>query len=102
MEEVGSTFEYEFDFPVITHKLYGSAKPDKSKKRPTPSTSRPAEIKPAPEPPRPAFPKTEADKLTPAQRKERNRANRSALRQRRKGLGICRDCKKLPVPGKTR
>ena len=32
---VGSTFEYEFDFPVIAHKLYDSAKPDESKKRHT-------------------------------------------------------------------
>ena len=45
-----TTFEYEFDFPVITHRLYGSAKPDESKKPATSSTSQPAEIKPAPEP----------------------------------------------------
>ena len=99
---VGSTFEYEFDFTVVTHQLYGSAKPSESKKRRTPSTSRPAEAEPVPEPKRLALPKTKGIKLTPEQRKEWDRANRAALRQRRKELGICPDCKNLALPGKTR
>ena len=33
---VGSTFEYEFNFQVITNRRYGSAQPDQSKKRQTP------------------------------------------------------------------
>ena len=99
---VGSTFEYEFDFPVIAHKLYDSAKPDESKKWHTPSISRPAEAEPVQEPKRPALRKIKGIELTPEQRKERARANRAALRQHRKELGICRDCKNLAVPAKTR
>ena len=76
--------------------------PAESKKRRTPSTSRPAEAEPVPEPKRLALPKTQGIKLTPQQRQEWDRANRAALRQRRKELGICRDCKNLAVPGKTR
>ena len=97
----GRTFECEFDFPVITHKGYGSAQPDQSKKRQTPSASRPAEIEPAPKPKRAVTRKANGTKLTPEERKERARAYRAALRQRRKELGICRDCKDLAVPGKT-
>ena len=99
---VGSTFEYEFEFPVITHRLYGSAKPDPSKKPATYSTSRPAEIKRAPEPKIPAARKTKGTKLTHNERKERDRSDRVALRQRRKEPGICRHCKNLAVPGRTR
>ena len=97
---VGSTLEY--DFPVITHNLYGSAKPDGSKQRRTSSNSRPAETEPAPQPKCPDTPKPKGTTFTPGQRKEQDRANRAALRQRRKELGICRDCKNLAVPGKTR
>ena len=96
-----TTFEYEFDFPVITHRLYGSAKPDESKKPATSSTSRPAEIKRAPEPKIPAARKTKGTKLTHNERKERDRSDRVAFRQRHKELGICRHCKNLAVPGKT-
>lgn len=97
----GSTFECEFDFPVITHKRYGSAQPDQSKIRQTPSANRPAEIEPAPKPKRVTTRTAQGTKLTPEERKERQRATRAALRQRREDLGICRDCKDLAVPGKT-
>ncbi len=72
---VGSTFEY--DFPVITHNLYGSAKPDGSKQRRTSSNSRPAETEPAPQPKCPDTPKPKGTTFTPGQRKEQDRANRA-------------------------
>jgi hypothetical protein len=81
--------------------MYGSAKPEQSKRWQTPSASRPAEIEPAPKPKRAATQKAKGTKLTPEERKERVRTDPAALRQHRKELGICQDCKNLAVPGKT-
>ena len=41
-------------------------------------------------------------KLTDDQKRELRRVRAAEERQRRKELGICRDCKNLAVPGKTR
>ena len=41
-------------------------------------------------------------KLTDEQKRELRRVRAAEERQRRKELGLCRDCKNLAVPGKTR
>ncbi len=41
-------------------------------------------------------------KLTDDQKRELRRVRAAEERQRRKELGLCRDCKNLAVPGKTR
>ena len=41
-------------------------------------------------------------KLTDEQKRELRQVRAAEERQRRKELGLCRDCKKLAVPGKTR
>ena len=41
-------------------------------------------------------------KLTDEQKRELRRVRAAEERQRRKELGICRDCKNRAVPGKTR
>ena len=46
--------------------------------------------------------RTHKPKLTDEQKKELRRVRAAEERQRRKELGICRDCKNLAVPGKTR
>ena len=76
-----STFEYEFDFLVLTHQLYGSAKPDQSKRRRTSSTSRPAQIEPVPDRKHPGARKHKGNALTPSERNERERVNRGNKRE---------------------
>ena len=41
-------------------------------------------------------------KLTDEQKRELRRVRAAEKRQRRKELGLCRDCKNLAVPGKAR
>ena len=41
-------------------------------------------------------------KFTDGQQRELKRGRSAEERQRRKELGLCRDCKNLAVPGKTR
>ncbi len=41
-------------------------------------------------------------KLTDGQKRELRRVRAAEERQRRKELGLCRDCKNLAVPGRTR
>lgn len=93
---VGSTLEYEFGFPVLTHGLYGPAKRAESATAHA-STGRPAEFEPAAKSKRAATQISEVARLMPVELKDKARANRVAVRQRRKTLDICRDCQNLAV-----
>ena len=100
MWAVGSNFEYDFDFPVVTQRLYGSAKPDQSKKRHTTSPSRPVEIEPAPKPNCDTTRKSKGTKLTPEERKERVRTNRAARASDARNSASAGNARTSPCPAK--
>ena len=106
---VGTTFEWEFDFPITTNPAY-EAKPAPKRKTRTsanpkaasarsPNTSKPATVHTA----RPkASEKPKRVHLTPDERRERARARAVENRRKLKELSICKDCRKPVVPGQVR
>ena len=102
---VGTTFEWEFEFPMHTNPFY-EAEPEpkklanpKAKSTGAPNTSKPAATKPAkPKPPK----KPKRTRLTVEERQERARARAVETRSKLKESGLCRDCRQPAIPGQTR
>ena len=106
---VGTTFEWEFDFPITTNPAY-EAKPAPKRKTRTSAnpkavssrarkTSKPATVQTA----KPkASEKPTRVRLTPDERRERARARAVENRRKLKELSICKDCRKPAVPGQVR
>ena len=105
---VGTTFEWEFDFPVHPNPAYDHEPEPKGKKRqpakpPAPRTparkvSKPATIAAKPK----ASEKPKRVRLTPEERRERARARAVEKRSKLKEQGLCRDCQQPAIPGQTR
>ena len=106
---VGTTFEWEFDFPVSTNPAY-QPKPGSKRK-----TKKPANPKVAPTAARktskPATSQTAKPKaskkpkrvrLTPEERQERARARAAEKRLMLKQSGLCKDCRQPAIPGQNR
>ena len=103
---VGTTFEWEFDFPVHPNSAYDhEPEPKRKKKKPakpdaarTPArkTSKPAAEKPK------ASQKPNRVRLTPEERQERGRARAAEHRRKMKKSGLCKDCQQPAIPGRTR
>ena len=106
---VGTTFEWEFDFPITTNPAY-EAKPAPKRKTRTSAnpkaissrdrkTSKPATIQTA----KPkASSKPKRVRLTPDEQRERARARAVENRRKLKELSICKDCRKPAAPGQVR
>ena len=106
---VGTTFEWEFDFPITTNPAY-EAKPAPKRKTRTSAnpkavssrarkTSKPATVQTA----KPkASEKPKRVRLTPDEQRERARARAVENRRKLKELSICKDCRKPAVPGQVR
>ena len=106
---VGTTFEWEFDFPMRTNPAY-EAKPAPKRKART-SANPKAESAPARKTSKPATPQTATDTpsekpkrvhLNPDERRERARARAVEHRQKLKEAGLCRDCRQPAILGQTR
>ena len=100
---VGTTFEWEFDFPITTNPAY-EAKPAPKRKTRTSAnpnavssrackTSKPATVQTA---------KPKRVRLTPDEQRERTRARAVENRRKLKELSICKDCRKPAAPGQVR
>ena len=106
---VGTTFEWEFEFPMPTNPIYGrESEPKPKTKKPAhpkakstraPNTSKPAATKPAK--PKPSK-KPKRTCLTVEERRERARARAVETRSKLKESGLCRDCRQPAIPGQTR
>ena len=106
---VGTTFEWEFDFPITTNPAY-EAKPAPKRKTRTSAnpkavssrdrkTSKPATVQTA----KPkASSKPKRVRLTPDEQRERARARAVENRRKLKELSICKDCRKPAAPGQVR
>ena len=105
---VGTTFEWEFDFPVHPNSAYDhEPEPKRTKKQPaTPAAARaPARkvAKPATTVAKPkASEKPKRVRLTPEERQERGRARAVEKRSKLKAAGLCKDCRQPAIPGQTR
>ena len=106
---VGTTFEWEFEFPITTNPAYGpkSASKRKAKKSANPKAaparareaSKPATVKAA----KPkASEKPKRVRLTPEERQERTRARAAEKRSKLKEQGLCKDCRQPVIPDQTR
>ena len=106
---VGTTFEWEFEFPMPTNPFYertsepkrNNKKPanPKAKSTPTPNTSKPAAAKPA----KPkASKKPKRTRLSVEERQERARARAAEHRLKMKKSGLCKDCRQPAIPGQAR
>ena len=104
---VGTSFEWEFEFPMATNPFYELKPKGKTKKPAKPK----AKSTRAPETPKPATAKTAKPKaakkpkrvrLTAEERKERGRARTAEKRLKLKESGLCRDCRQPAIPGQTR
>ena len=105
---VGTTFEWEFDFPVHPNSAYDhEPEPKRKKKKPakpdaarTPArkVSKPATTAAKPK----ASEKPKRVRLTPEERQERGRARAVEKRSKLKEHGLCRDCQQPAIPGQTR
>ena len=100
----GHTFEHEFDLPMPVNRHY-SAKPavepkaDKSQESPAKPKSTITQTKAA----KPANGKRpKKARLTPYERKERDRKAAAQRRQNQKEQGLCKDCPNRATPGHTR
>ena len=106
---VGTTFGWEFDFPITTNSAYElkpeperkTRKPAKPKATPTcaPKTPKPATAKTAN--PKPAK-KPKLVHLTAEERKKRVRARAVERRRKLKEQGLCKHCRQPAIPGQTR
>ena len=106
---VGTSSEWEFEFPITTNPFYELKSESKCKtKKPTnpkakstraPNTSKPAAAKPA-KPKAPKKPKRA--RLTVEESKERARARAAKNRTKLKDAGLCKDCRQPAIPGQTR
>ena len=94
---VGSTFEYEFSFAVLTNPAY-RPKPATKSNKPLNQPTKRAATKPARRPKQAPAPKPKRITLTPDQRKARTRARAVATRQQRKLQGICKDHDREALP----
>ena len=105
---VGTTFEWEFDFPVHPNPAYNRPpEPKRKKKQPakpaaartqTRKVSKPAATAAKPK----ASQKPKRVRLTPEERQERARARAAASRSKLKDAGLCKDCRQAATPGQTR
>ena len=106
---VGTTFEWEFDFPITTNPAYEAKPAPKRKTRTsanpkavssrTRKTSKPATVQTA-KPKASKKPK----RVRPAPDEQREGARARAVENHRKlkELSICKDCRKPAVPGQVR
>ena len=105
---VGTTFEWEFDFPVHPNSAYDHepepkrkekkpAKPDAAR-TPARKVSKPATTSAKPK----ASEKPKRVRLTPEERQERGRARAVEKRSKLKEQGLCRDCQQPAIPEQTR
>ena len=105
---VGTTFEWEFDFPMTTNPFYAPKPEPKPKTRKNSKTA--AARTPARKASKPATttakPKTSKKpkrvRLTPGERQERGRARAAENRRKLKDSGLCKDCRQPAIPGQTR
>ena len=106
---VGTTFEWEFEFPITTNPAY-QPKPAPKRKTKKPANPKPASArarktsKPSTaQPVKPkASEKTKRVRLTPEERQERPRARAAEKRRKLKESGLCKDCQQPAIPGQTR
>ena len=91
---IGSTFEHVFVLPMPTNP--GNPRPRKPKIT-TPGHKQPNTTSKPKKPTQPKRPK-----LTPDQKKEFTRVRAAEERQRRKELGLCRECPNQTIKGQTR
>ncbi len=102
---VGTTFEWEFEFPMPTNPFYEAEpetnKPANPKAKSTRATNipKPAVAKPA-KPKAPKKPKRA--RLTVEERQERARVRAAENRTKLKDAGLCKDCRNAAIPGQTR
>ena len=105
---VGTTFEWEFDFPVHPNSAYDhEPEPKRKKKKPAkPDAARtPARkvSKPATAAAKPKASKNpKRVRITPEERQERCRARAVETRSKLKDAGLCKDCRQPAIPGQTR
>ena len=106
---VGTTFEWEFEFPMSTNSAY-ELKPEPKRK-----TRKPANPKPAPTRARKASKpatarvakpkaseKPKRVRLTSEERQEQARARTAEKRSNLKEQGLCKDCQQPAIPEQTR
>ena len=104
---VGTTFEWEFDFPVHPNPAYDhKAEPKRKKKQPAkPAAARTPARKVSKSATTASKPKASENpkrvRLTVEERQERGRARAVEKRSKLKEQGLCRDCQQpLPYQGK--
>ena len=103
---VGTSFEWEFEFPMAPTRFY-ELKPEPKGKTKKPAKPK-AKSTRAPETPKPATAKPKAAKkpkrvrLTTEERKERGRARAAENRLKLIESGLCRDCRQPAITGQTR
>ena len=105
---VGTTFEWEFDFPVNPNSAYDREPEPKRKtsrsgktaaaRTPGRKVSKPTTTAAKPK----ASKKSKRVRLTPEERQERGRARAVEKRSKLKEQGLCRDCRQPAIPGQTR
>ena len=105
---VGTTFEWEFDFPVHPNSAYDHEPEPKRKTRksgktaaartPARKVSKPATTAAKPK----ASKKPKRVRLTSKERQERGRARAVETRSKLKDAGLCKDCRQPAIPGQTR
>ena len=105
---VGTTFEWEFDFPMTTNPFYApkpEPKPKTRKNSKTAAARTPARkaLKPATTTAKPkTSKKPKRVRLTPEERQERGRARADENRGKLKDSGLCKDCWQPAIPRQTR
>ena len=99
----GHTFEHEFDLRMTVNRHYLTSPPTKPKAEKNPKGSTTASSKAtATEPAKqPKSQKAKRARLTPYERKERDRKEAAQRRQNRKEQGLCKDCPKRATLGHT-
>ena len=102
---VGTTFEWEFDFPMTTNPFYPPKPEPKPKTSKTAAARTPARkaLKPATTTAKPkTSKKPKRVRLTPEERQERRRARAVETRSKLQDSGLCKDCRQPAIPGQTR
>ena len=106
---VGTSFEWEFEFPMTTNLFY-ELKPEPKRKTRKPANPKPKSTR-ATETSKPAAgqatkpkasKKPQRARLTLEERQERARARAAETRSKLKDASLCRDCRQPAIPGQTR